>query len=73
MITALYHGPQVLISAGVVKGKKLTSWPSVAIDLKNAGATRVDMPVVVDGQLIPSRKPADIQDFNKAVLAALEK
>ena len=73
IVTALCHGPQMLISAGVVKGHRITSWPSVAIDLKNAGATYIDEPVVKDGSLITSRKPEDIPQFTQAVIEALEK
>jgi protease I len=73
LVTALCHGPQVLISAGLVKGHRITSWPSVAIDLKNAGATYVDEPVVIDGKFITSRKPDDIPQFTKAVIEALER
>jgi protease I len=73
MIAALCHGPQVLISAGLVKGKRMTSWPSVAVDLKNAGAEWTDEPVVIDGNIITSRKPEDIPQFTKAVIEALER
>jgi protease I len=73
LITALCHGPQLLISAGLVKGRRVTSWPSVAIDLKNAGATYIDEPVVKDGRFITSRKPDDIPQFTKAVIEALER
>ncbi len=73
LIVALCHGPQVLISAGLVKGRRMTTWPSVAIDLKNAGATYIDEPVVRDGIFITSRKPDDIPQFTKAVIEALEK
>ncbi len=70
-IFALCHGPQLLISADVVRGKKVTSWPSVAVDLKNAGGTWVDEPVVVDGRLITSRKPADIPELDKKIVEVL--
>jgi protease I len=73
LIATLCHGPQLLISAGLVKGKKMTSWPSVAIDLRNAGATYIDEPVVKDGRLITSRKPDDIPQFTRAVIEALER
>jgi protease I len=73
LVSAICHGPQVLISAGVVKGRRMTSWPSVAIDLKNAGATYVDEPVVIDGNLFTSRKPEDIPHLTKAVVEALER
>jgi len=71
IIAAVCHGPQLLISADIVKGRRVTSWPSVAIDLKNAGAIWVDEPVVKDGNIITSRKPADLPKFNKAIIEAL--
>lgn len=72
LVAAICHGPQLLISAGVVKGKRMTSWPSVAVDLQNAGANWVDEPVVKDGNFITSRKPEDIPRFAKAVIEYLE-
>ncbi|MBI4188031.1 MAG: type 1 glutamine amidotransferase [Chloroflexi bacterium] len=71
VVAAVCHGPQLLISAGIVKGRRVTSWPSVAIDLRNAGATWVDEPVVIDGNIITSRKPADLPGFNQAIIGAL--
>lgn len=68
---AICHGPWTLIEAGVVKGKTMTSWPSVHTDLKNAGATWVDKEVVVDGQFITSRKPEDIPAFNEKIVEAV--
>ncbi|MBO6935217.1 MAG: type 1 glutamine amidotransferase [Deltaproteobacteria bacterium] len=70
-LAAICHGPQLLIEAGVVADKKLTSWPSVRTDLRNAGATVIDDEVVVDGPLITSRKPDDIPAFNAALLSQL--
>jgi protease I len=58
----------VLIDAGVVRGRTLTSWPTVATDLRNAGANWVDEEVVVDGGLVTSRKPDDIPAFNKKMI-----
>ncbi len=72
LVAAVCHGPQLLISADIVRGRRLTSWPSVAIDLKNAGAEWVDEPVVIDGNLITARKPADLPRFNKAIIEALK-
>ena len=72
VVAAVCHGPQLLISADIVRGLRVTSWPSVAVDLKNAGADWVDEPVVRDGNLITSRKPADLPRFNKAIIEALE-
>ena len=71
VVAAICHGPQLLISAEVVQGRRLTSYASVAIDLKNAGAVWVDEPVVRDGNLITSRQPADIPQFNQAIIDAL--
>jgi protease I len=71
VIAAICHGPQLLISADVVKGRRITSWPSVAVDLRNAGANWVDEPVVRDGNLITSRKPSDLPVFNRAIIQAL--
>jgi protease I len=71
VIAAICHGPQLLISANVVRGRKATSWPSIAVDLENAGAEWVDAPVVQDGNLITARKPADLPRFNKAIIEAL--
>jgi protease I len=71
IIAAVCHGPQLLISADIVKGRRVTSWPSVAVDLKNAGAIWVDEPVVRDGNIITSRKPADLPKFDKAIIEAL--
>ena len=71
-LAAICHGPWTLINAQAVKGKKVTSWPSLAVDLKNAGAEWIDQEVVVDGKLVTSRKPADIPAFNKAFITLLE-
>ena len=71
-IAAICHGPWTLIDAGIARGKHMTSWPSLQQDLRNAGAEWTDEPLVVDGQLITSRKPEDIPAFNEAVIAALE-
>ena len=71
VIAAVCHGPQLLISADIVRGRRLTSWPSVAIDLKNAGANWVDEPLVKDGNIITSRRPSDLPVFNRAIIQAL--
>jgi protease I len=68
-IAAICHGPWTLINAGVVEGRRMTSWPSVKIDLQNAGADWVDEQVVVDNGLVTSRKPADIPAFNRKMIA----
>jgi protease I len=67
-IAAICHGPWTLIDAGGVKGKKMTSWPSLKTDLSNAGAKWVDEQVVKDGELVTSRKPDDIPAFNKKII-----
>jgi deglycase len=72
LVAAICHGPQLLISAEVVRGRKVTSWPSIAIDLKNAGALWIDEAVVRDGNLITSRQPADLPEFNAAIIEALQ-
>lgn len=71
VVAAICHGPQLLISANVVQGRQVTSWPSIAVDLENAGAEWLDSPVVQDGNLITARKPADLPRFNKAIIEAL--
>lgn len=71
MIAAVFHGPQLLISADIVQGRRVTSWPSVAVDLRNAGAIWVDEPMVRDGNIITSRKLSDLPKFNKAIIEAL--
>ena len=71
LIAAVCHGPQLLISADIVSGRRVTSWPSIAVDLRNAGAEWVDAPVVQDGNIITARKPADLPRFNKAIIDAL--
>jgi len=63
-VGAICHGPWTLIDAGVVKGRKMTSYESIQTDLKNAGAVWVDEAVVVDRGLVTSRKPADLAEFN---------
>lgn len=67
-IAAICHGSWPLINAGVANGHKLTSWPSIKIDLKNAGAEWVDEVVVTDKKLVTSRKPDDIPAFNEAMI-----
>jgi protease I len=70
-VAAICHGPQVLISANVLRGRTLTCWPSIAVDVKNAGGLYVDRPVVRDGNLITSRKVDDLRFFNEAIIEAL--
>jgi deglycase len=72
-VAAICHGPQVLISANVLRGRTLTCWPSIAVDVKNAGGLYVDKPVVEDGNLITSRKPDDVPVFSDAIIRALSR
>jgi protease I len=72
-VAAICHGPQLLISADALRGRTLTCWPSIAIDVKNAGGLYVDKPVVEDGNLITSRKPDDVPAFSEAIIRALSK
>jgi protease I len=67
-IAAICHGPWTLIDAGVVRGRTLTSWPSLATDLRNAGANWVDEECVNDNGLVTARKPADIPAFNRKMI-----
>jgi protease I len=70
-IAAICHGPWTLVEANALRGKTVTSWPSLKTDIKNAGGNWVDQAVVTDGQFIFSRKPDDIPAFNKAIFEAL--
>ena len=70
-IGAICHGPWTLIEADAVRGKKMTSWPSLKTDLRNAGADWVDEECVVDGLLVTSRKPDDIPAFNRHLIRVL--
>ena len=67
-VAVICHGPWTLIEADVVRGRKITSWPSLKTDLINAGAEWVDEEVVTDKGLVSSRKPADIPAFNKKMI-----
>jgi deglycase len=67
-IAAICHGPWTLIEAGAVKGRRMTSWPSLRTDLTNAGATWSDQEVMVDRGLVTSRKPDDIPAFNRKMI-----
>jgi protease I len=72
IVAAICHGPWLLVEADVVDGRRVTSWPSIRTDLANAGASVLDQEVVVDGNLITSRKPDDLPAFNRAIIEALE-
>jgi protease I len=67
-VAAICHGPWTLVEAGAVRGRTMTSWPSLKTDLKNAGANWVDKEVVTDGKLVTSRKPDDIPAFNREMI-----
>lgn len=67
-VAAICHGPWVLIDAGVVSGRTLTSWPAIKTDVRNAGGNWVDQEVVVDNGLVTSRKPDDIPAFNEKMI-----
>ena len=67
-VAAICHGPWTLIEAGVVKGRKLTSWPSLQTDIRNAGGEWTDAEVVTDNGLVTSRKPADLPAFNRKMI-----
>jgi protease I len=70
-VAAICHAPWTLVEADVVAGRAVTSWPSLQTDLRNAGATWKDEEVVVDGNLVTSRKPDDLPAFNRAVVEAI--
>jgi protease I len=72
-VAAICHGPWTIIEAGAARGRRMTSWPSLKTDLRNAGALWVDEEVVVDGNLVTSRKPDDIPAFNREMLALFER
>jgi len=71
-VAAICHGPWTIIEAGVARGRKIASWPSLKTDLRNAGAEWLDQEVVIDGNLVSSRKPDDIRAFNQAMLELFE-
>ena len=71
VLAVICHGPWLLINAGVVEGRTLTSYPSLSVDLQNAGATWKDEEVVVDDRLITSRNPDDLPAFVDAISEAL--
>jgi protease I len=71
-MAVICHAPWLLVDSGVIDGRTVTSWPSIQTDLKNAGATWVDREVVVDGNLVTSRKPDDIPAFNREFLQLIE-
>lgn len=67
-VAVICHGPQVLISADLVRARQMTSWPAIEVDMRNAGTDWVDREVVVDNGLVSSRKPDDIPAFNREMI-----
>ena len=67
-VAAICHGPWMVIEAGAARGRKIASWPSLKTDLRNAGAQWMDEEVVVDGNIVSSRRPDDIPAFNREML-----
>ena len=72
-VAAICHGPWLLVEADVVRGRRVTSWPSIRTDLRNAGAEVVDEEAVTDANIVTSRKPEDIPAFVQAFVALVEK
>jgi protease I len=67
-VAAICHAPWTIIEAGAARGRRIASWPSLKTDLKNAGAEWVDQAVVIDGNLVSSRKPDDLPAFNRETI-----
>jgi len=67
-VASICHGPWTVIEAGAARGRRIASWPSLRNDIRNAGAEWVDREVVVDGNLVTSRKPNDIPAFNREMI-----
>jgi deglycase len=72
-VAAICHGPWLLVEADVIRGRRVTGWPSIRTDLRNAGADVVDEEAVTDGNIVTSRKPEDIPAFAEALIALVEK
>jgi protease I len=71
-VAAICHGPWLLVEADLLRGRTATSWPSIRTDLRNAGANVVDEVVVVDDNIVTSRKPDDVEEFTRAVIRLVE-
>lgn len=67
-IAAICHGPWLLVESGIARGKRMTSWSSLQTDIRNAGGEWIDEPVVRDGQLLTSRGPQDLEQFDDGIL-----
>jgi protease I len=72
-VAAICHGPWLLVEADLLKGRTATSWPSIRTDLRNAGAEVVDDPAVVDGNILTSRNPEDVEAFTQALVEMIER
>lgn len=72
-VAAICHGPWLLVEADLVKGRRVTSWPSIRTDLRNAGATVVDEASVTSGNIVTSRKPDDVPAFTDAIVELVER
>ena len=70
-IGAICHGPWLLVEADVLRGRRAACWPSIATDLRNAGATVIDEAAVTDGHIVTSRKPGDVPQFTGALIGLL--
>ncbi len=70
-VAAICHGPWLLVEADLIRGRRVTSWPSIRTDLRNAGGDVVDEAAVTDGNIITSRNPDDVPAFTDALIAAL--
>jgi protease I len=71
-VAVICHGSWTVIETGAASGRKITSWPSIKTDLQNAGAEWIDQEVVVDNNLVSSRKPGDIPAFNREMIKLFE-
>jgi protease I len=71
-VASICHGPWLLVEADLIRGRTATSWPSIRTDLRNAGANIVDQPVAIDGNIITSRMPEDVESFTRAVIDLIE-
>lgn len=72
-VAAICHGPWLLVEANLLNGRTATSWPSIRTDLRNAGAHVVDEAAVVDGSILTSRKPDDVEAFTEALIKMIER
>ena len=71
-VAAICHGPWLLVEADLLRGRTATSWPSIFTDLRNAGANVIDQAAVVDGNIVTSRNPQDVEEFTRAVIDLIE-